>query len=181
MEQKTKQTYEKAVNEYKELSNKEDDAKWRKGDLALEVEVEYGQRRLQGFSKEVGEDYSILRVYRRVAGIFRNGERSPNLSWSHHLIACHTDEPKEWIDKAKENKWSVRQLKSAIQKEKDPIENSGREVTSLSLNKKIFEDFKNYCKERGLTISYVVEDFMKQVLTKSEMGVVNEVTVSLRK
>ena len=161
------ENYDESVNEYKNLIQNEDDCRWRKGDLALDVEVKYGQRSLQKFAKDVNEEYNTLRVYRKVAGTFRSDKRISNLNWTHHFIASITDDPDNWVNKSKENMWSTRQLKSAIKKTRNPIDETSREVTSLSLNRKIFDDFKDFCKKKHIIMSYLIEDIMKQILTSN--------------
>ncbi len=42
----------------------------------------------------------------------------------------------------------------------------GNVKLTLSVNKKLLEEYKKYCKERGLIISKQVENFMKEILEK---------------
>jgi len=170
MEQEQINDYETFVEKYKQLIKNEDDCRWEKGDLALDVEVKYGQKSLQKFAEDVKEEYNTLRIYRKVSGIFRNDKRLSNMTWTHHFIAGFTDNPEEWLKKAKENNWSTRQLKRAIKKEKTPISETSRGITSLSLNQKIFEDFKQLCKEKHVVMSYLIEDIMKQLIIKWKAG-----------
>ncbi len=160
------QEYDEKINEYRGLISNEDKCRWRKGDLALDVEVKYGQKSLQQFAQDVGEEYNTIRIYRKVSGTFRSDKRITDLSWTHHFIASMTENPEDWINEAKNESMSTRQLKSKIKQEKEPISETSREVTSISLNKKVFDDFKQLCKDQNLIISYVIEDLMQQALRK---------------
>ena len=53
-------------------------------------------------------------MLRQVSRVFEIGERSPNLSHHHHTVAAKTDDPHGWIQKAKDNEWSTRELEAAI-------------------------------------------------------------------
>lgn len=158
--------YDEKISEYRNLISNEDKCRWKKGDLALDVEIKYGQKTLQKFAEDVGEEYNTLRIYRKVAGTFRSDKRSSKVSWTHHFIASMTENPEQWLEKVENEGLSTRQLKSKIKQEKEPITDTSRNVTSISLNKRVFEDFKGLCKEKNLVISYVLEDLMKQALQK---------------
>jgi len=174
------ETYETSVEEYKNLAVNEDNCRWKKGDLALEIEIKYGQKTLQKFAIDVNEEYNTLRVYRKVAGIFIKKERKTNLSWTHHFIASMSSEPFKWLEKAEENNYTTRQLKNAIKRKKEPISETSREITSLSINKKIFEEFKLFCKEKHLIMSYLLEDIMKQIISQWRSGTENKIEISLK-
>jgi len=50
--------------------------------------------------------------------------RAMDLSFSHHMVAAKTDDPKFWIDQAVDNAYSVRELQRAIDgdsPELDPV------------------------------------------------------------
>lgn len=183
-EQELKAEYEEKIEQYKKAMNSEDDARWKKGDLALDVEVKYGQRKLQQFSKDVGEEYNTLRIYRKVSGEFKKDMRTTfsDLTWTHFFIAGMTDNPSEWLSSAKKEGLTTRQLKEKIREKKEPISETRREVTSLSLNKHVFEKFKDFCKEKNIIMSYLIEDIMVQILKKNDAGeIVDSVNIKLQK
>ena len=69
---------------------------------------------IYGSLKELAEkleiDYESLRKYQYIAGRYEMWNRFHNLSLRHHVIAAPLEDRYEWLQKAKENKWSTRQL-----------------------------------------------------------------------
>ncbi len=46
----------------------------------------------------------------------------------------------------------------------------GRKTVSLSVDEKIYDEYKKYCDERGIILSKQVEMFMKKELEKIKIG-----------
>ncbi len=70
-------------------------------------------------AKQIGGDvgYSgrYVNVLAKTFSCFPEPEsRAADLSFSHHQIAAHTDNPSYWIDQAVANGWSVRELSREI-------------------------------------------------------------------
>ncbi len=63
---------------------------------------------------------SILREYERCSKSVKSANRLALLSWTHHLQIADlpADQQRQWLEQAAQNKWSVRQLKDAIEEEK---------------------------------------------------------------
>lgn len=55
--------------------------------------------------------------------------REPSLSFYHHRIAANTDNPHEWIKKAKEAGWSTRDFKAAVNGEPLPAIAKNTKIT----------------------------------------------------
>jgi len=56
------------------------------------------------------------------------------LSFRHHLLAAHTDDPGHWISKAADNLWSTRQMQEEILQQKgvlDPYEKAEKLLNKL--------------------------------------------------
>jgi hypothetical protein len=81
--------------------------------------VEKNARRLFGYS------FETLMNYGWVAGNVPTSVRSEVLSWSHHVAVAPlpVEEMKGFLDKAVENKWSVKQLQRHIAEVKDDRSN----------------------------------------------------------
>jgi len=45
----------------------------------------------------------------------------------------------------------------------------GRKTVSLSVDEKIYDEYKKYCKENSLILSRKVENFMKEELEKAKI------------
>lgn len=102
-----------------------DFSQWMLGKLAGAVEIKYGTDSLGKFATEIGVRKSSLLVYRWVVKqlekfIEYKDLPESHLSFSSYQIAAGTENPKEWIDKANDNNWSVEQLHLEIKMDKDP-------------------------------------------------------------
>ncbi len=49
-----------------------------------------------------------------------------------------------------------------------------KKVVTLSLNGKVYEEYKKYCDKEGLILSKQVEKFMVNELNKKERGIKND-------
>lgn len=97
----------------RDLVAQQDAIQWQLGDLAAEVETVYGEGSLEAFAAEIEQNAYTLRDLRRVARAFEKGERSPNLSWTHHRIAASIEDParaRELLQRAEREGWSTRRL-----------------------------------------------------------------------
>lgn len=102
------------VDEGVKASDAKDNAQWLLGELALTIAKEYGKSKLSKYAKEIGVDYTTLTRYRQTARAFEKLQRCNFLSWMHHYVASKTDARFEWLQKARENNWSTRELIAAI-------------------------------------------------------------------
>jgi hypothetical protein len=76
--------WETLIFEGMEARQTNDKCQWRLGDLALQVEVLYGDRSLQEYASKIGISYASLKVYRWVASQYELVTRVTNCSWAHH-------------------------------------------------------------------------------------------------
>jgi len=64
-------------------------------------------------------DYNTLRTYQYVTNQYEPANRLYSLTFKHHMIAASQDDCLVWLEKAKENKWTTRELEVEIQKAKN--------------------------------------------------------------
>ena len=146
MEQKTKlkqigdREWKEKIEKVAQMMKKEEEFKWEIGDEAKDIPSEAGKRTdqphvlntkgskslLEQFAIDVAEKmnkptdedyYNRISMYRNVSNTFKPSERILELTWTHHFIAHRTDNPIDWIRKAKDNKWKTTDLIVAIRKE----------------------------------------------------------------
>lgn len=92
-------SYDQLVSEGRAAVRQEQDAKWRLGDLALEVEPLGGDHartnalaRLDEYAAEIGISLEALRQYRTVSAAWPDGTRVPSASWTaHRELMGHPD------------------------------------------------------------------------------------------
>lgn len=72
-------------------------AHWAHGDLAREVETEYGAKSLERFAADIDLAYNSLRTYRYVAARWENDTRVSNVSWAVHREFAALDDRHELI------------------------------------------------------------------------------------
>ena len=72
------------------------------------------QGTLAKYAEAVGIEYSTLTNYRRVAVAFESASRGATLTWAHHRALAARDDRLEWLARAVEEHWAVRQLESAV-------------------------------------------------------------------
>jgi N6-adenosine-specific RNA methylase IME4 len=127
-------SYEHHVEAWKWLDRHEDDVNWHRGAVANSLVVKYGDGTLERFAGDVGCTSRAIRHYRAVAAEYlENGNRFPNLTWTHHYRAL--DAPPSartpLLEEALENAWSVRDLAKAItqrfRRETPPLPNPSAE------------------------------------------------------
>ena len=117
----TEEEYEEA---FRRLSYIDSAIAWWWGDLANARERHYGS--LKELAEKLEIDYESLRKYQYIAGRYEMWNRFHNLSFKHHMIAAPLEDRYEWLQKAKGNKWSTRQLQAEIRKATTPSLPSGK-------------------------------------------------------
>jgi hypothetical protein len=103
----------------------------------------YLKERLGVSAKQIGSDvaYSARFVNNmvRTFSVFPDPDsRAQDLSYSHHQVAAHTDDPFYWLDRACAEAWSVREMSKAVkgQQVKDELREADRAVGVIE---RIFE------------------------------------------
>jgi len=84
----TKKKWAGLVRDGKVAAEKEGEAKWELGRLALQVPLSKGGGHEKGdlrtYAEAIDVEYDILKVYRRVAEGWDPGSRVPGCSWTVH-------------------------------------------------------------------------------------------------
>lgn len=106
--------WETLVNDGIEARKQADDAAWRLGDLALQVETHYGEGDLEKYAERIAVQYVALRQYRYVSKQFKNDTRVTNLSWSHHREVAALDDRYDRLADAASDGWSVKRLRDEV-------------------------------------------------------------------
>lgn len=92
----------------------------------------YEQGKWETIIQLFGNDNTAsIREYQTVSSSVKSSVRTDKLSWSHHkeVATFVADKQRQWLEQAAENKWSVRQLKDAIEEEKiQQIEEANKPV-----------------------------------------------------
>ncbi len=80
------------------------------------VNAAYGEGILSQYAEDIGVGYKVLDEYRRISRKYENPLRRgfSNLSWSHFRTAAGRDNPKEWLQKAQDNRWANTAFEDAI-------------------------------------------------------------------
>lgn len=105
--------WEGLVNEGIEARKMGDQANWRLGDLASQVQTTYGNGDMPKYAARVRLAYKTLLDYERVAQAYGFSLRNENLSWWHHREVAPLPNRLEWLRRAEENNWTVEQLRDA--------------------------------------------------------------------
>jgi hypothetical protein len=103
--------FEQAVLEGIEARKRKDGAQWELGDLALALKPVYGGQTLEKYAERIGEEYSTLSDYRRVAEAYEIPARA-GISWRHHREALTWPDRDYWLETARTSRpqWSVRKM-----------------------------------------------------------------------
>lgn len=103
------------VVEGKRAAQELNDCQWHLGDLAQRVTANrhYGQHSLELYATDIGVEYPTLSEYARVAKAFENPIRI-GISWSHHQAVAAREDRLAWLQTAKEQGWTVRQMWAAV-------------------------------------------------------------------
>ena len=98
------------------LRRVESSLQWVIGDWLIYGEDTYGEKYAQATSMWPGRTIERLKRYAFVSQCVHLPIRTQNLSWSHHaeVATMDTVDQKLWLEKAEENNWSVRELKTNL-------------------------------------------------------------------
>lgn len=114
-----KHSWEQAISLGMEAREQGDQSSWLLGDLANEVEKDYGEDSLGKYAYAIGVVKKTLQGYRTVASVFpqETREKYRKLSFSHFKILASLSKPEAWLEKADNNDWSVETLTKEVQEE----------------------------------------------------------------
>jgi hypothetical protein len=89
----------------------DDKAGWMIGDLGLECEKDCGPDGLREILEISGLEYTTVRQRIWLARAYPPVTRVTNLSLSHYRAVAAMDDRLEWLARAEEGRWSVKQLR----------------------------------------------------------------------
>jgi len=110
-------TKEEFIGGYNALERIEGANCWWKGDLAKEHnkhKKDYGD--IKELAKENGWNYDSLRVYKSIAEKYEVLNRFNTLGFLHHAVVAPRPDRLEWLERAAENNWSVKELVNEVRK-----------------------------------------------------------------
>jgi len=107
---KQAQSWEELCTLGMEARETKDNSQWILGDIALQVEKDYGSDSLGKFAVDIGINKRSLYQYRRVSQAFTLDQRSPRLSHRHHLLLASHDDRLELLKQAEDENLSCTQL-----------------------------------------------------------------------
>jgi hypothetical protein len=115
---KQKISWEEAISRGMVARESEDNGRWALGDLANEVEKDYGKDSIGKYAYAIGVARKTLMGYRTVASKFDMPIRIKyqKLSFSHFKTCCSLEKPEAWLEKADDDNWSVEHLSKEISK-----------------------------------------------------------------
>ncbi len=108
----------------REMAAETDGKQWDLGDLALEVDKQYGKNRIGEFAKSIGVPVSTVKQYRRMSAYYEQDTRTAfaNLSRSHFLYAIMGKDVSaslELLTKASNGDWTVERTKIERKREQN--------------------------------------------------------------
>ncbi|MFP3975668.1 MAG: MT-A70 family methyltransferase, partial [Dehalococcoidia bacterium] len=89
---------------------------WWYGDLCLAYEGQYGA--ISQIADRSAFDVQTIYDDKWVASRYELSSRDESLSFKHHRIAAPNEDRLEWLNRAKDNNWSARDLELALKKTK---------------------------------------------------------------
>jgi hypothetical protein len=117
-----------------EARENKDNGQWLLGDLALQVEKNYGQDSIGKFAIGINEKKTTIMRYRTVSRAWSEEQRIPYLSHRHHQIIASRKDRLELINQANDSNWTVEDLSNHVKKLKGQFDNKLRiRTVTLSL------------------------------------------------
>lgn len=120
------------VRAWQTITKEIEDRQWQLGAIAESLARLYGDQSIERFAAEVRCHPTTVWQYAQVYQRFENYERSENLSWSHHLVASYSDNPRAALAEAEEKKLSVQGLRLIVR-----TKQQRQELTDTSLIEEI--------------------------------------------
>jgi DNA-binding PadR family transcriptional regulator len=119
------------------------DVRWMQAAICASVVTQYGDQSVEKFAASVGVHPRRVYEYRAVYTLAQEfGIRSPNLQFSHYVVASSADQPLEVLEAAAENSLSVRDVKRLIaDKQAPPVTTS---LPAIADNPAVVEAWHRY-------------------------------------
>lgn len=103
-------TWEEALEMGLMARNMRDISNWVIGQVALHIEIKWGEKSMVDFAKALGFHRTTLEQYRWVIKSFGEDYKpAAGLPWSYYRLAAGTKDPKGTIDKIIENNYTLNQ------------------------------------------------------------------------
>src|SRR5690606_39211240 len=100
-------------------------SQWVLGDLALEVETVYGERRLQEYADAISVEYGSIRRYRDVSKAYESAKRFADVPWSVHMVLAGQPDRHELLKSRPsdhgvgKDRWTVGAARKLVKQRKD--------------------------------------------------------------
>lgn len=107
-------SWEDHVSSWFEISEAVESAQWMRGAIVASLETKYGEASVEKFAGEVMLAARTLRQYRQIYEFYKNGVRSPFLSWKHHLVAMYAPDAEAALRLAEDEGLSAASLARRI-------------------------------------------------------------------
>ena len=125
-------SFDEHVQCWQKVDEEAEECLWRQASIAASLVTKYEEKTVARFAHEVRKSARRVREVAQTYRAFQNGERSPILSFHHHTVAAHADDPVEAIKVAEDNELSTRELDRYIQTGLLPGEKSEINAVALS-------------------------------------------------
>lgn len=130
-----KEDWEGLISQGLEARENKDTMQWVLGDLALEVDTQYGADTIGDFAVAIGVNKNTLIRYRTVARAFPPEDRQfPKLSHRHYQMVAARADRMELLNDADLNSWSVEGLGEELKRLRGEVDKTiARKNLSLTL------------------------------------------------
>lgn len=153
---------EELIQAYISLDEQQNECSFLKGQL-LAALVESGAKKgwiASQVRASVSQIKVLIKTYQAFPG---EGMRIPELTWYHHRLAAHTDDPEKWIAEAADNEWSTRQMSAAIKKDKDPSRAADEEEREMRLAEKTLHQAHEILTRGGPPAEWLKKELQKTI------------------
>lgn len=143
--------YDRLIARIKELAVNLGTYMWEIGDAIVECDADYNPQdmiagcpgymligcHVPNFWKElsdaVGLSVASLKLYANVARAFAPDKRREELTWSHHVVAHIYQDREKYLQKAVDEKWTIRQLEEYINQQENCVQHPTEPSRSVSI------------------------------------------------
>jgi len=161
-EAKEPPSLEELIQAYISLDERQDECNFLKGQL-LAALIESGVKR-GWIASQVRASTSQIKVLVRTYRAFpEEAMRIAELTWYHHRLAAHTDNPAGWIDRAADESWSTREMSAATKKEMDPALAASEEDREMRKAEKVFGQVDEILAKGGPPAEWLRSALRKEV------------------
>jgi hypothetical protein len=114
-------TFETVTSKLAELEEYGKQSLWAKADIVRQAVDVFGPGVIGQIADVLSCSKPHVKLMCRMSEVFNEEVRYPDTPWGIYLLCADTDNPQEWLQKAVDNRWSIKELKEALKalKEKD--------------------------------------------------------------